>query len=62
MSLPFDRGLGDGRVVGAHGYWFNVMLDHLESAIRRTRDFLYESGQNPVTIADNYDAEEENTA
>jgi hypothetical protein len=54
-----NTGLGNQIYVGSHERYFYEAVNKLLTALTDTRDFLYESGQNLVTVADGYYATEE---
>lgn len=49
----FHSAFGDALFV-VYKYWFREAADRLDTALTKCRDFLYQSGQNLSTIADNY--------
>lgn len=53
--MPGASAAGPGNVITtwANAY-FGRAVEDLADALERTRDYLYESGQNLITIADNY--------
>lgn len=59
VRLAFDSGIGNAAFVGAYRQYFQDLVDQLDTALTRARDFLYESGRNLVAIADDYYATDE---
>jgi hypothetical protein len=54
VRYSFDQGIGDRHITGQYRYWFEDAADQLDTALTRARDYVYQSAQSLVKIADGY--------